>query len=43
MRQEYGYLGLSSDTYNFNIVDQFLEKDMEEYITEIQIPITGIS
>lgn len=43
LRQEYGYLGLSSDTYNFNIVDQFLEKDMEEYITEIQIPITGIS
>ena len=41
LRQEYGHLGLSPNTYNFNIIDQFLEKDMEQYITEIQIPIIG--
>lgn len=41
LRSNYGQLALSADTYNFNIVDQFLEKDVNEYITEIQIPILG--
>ena len=41
LQEEYSHLPLSSDTYNFNIVDQFMEKDVDQYITEIQIPILG--
>ena len=39
IRKEYSHLNLSLNTFNFNIVDQFLEKDMDDYITEVQIPI----
>lgn len=39
LRKEYSHLNLSSDAYIFNIVDQFLEKDADDYITEIQIPV----
>lgn len=41
LRREYRHLGLSRDAYTFNIIDQFLEKDMDEYVTEIQIPVVG--
>lgn len=41
LRREYSHLSLSADTCNFNIIDQFLEKDTDEYVTEIQIPIRG--
>ncbi|MEG1448535.1 MAG: MerR family transcriptional regulator [Oscillospiraceae bacterium] len=39
IRNEYSHLNLSMNTFNFNIVDQFLEKNMDDYITEVQIPI----
>lgn len=43
LRLEYDHLNLSPDTYTFNIVDQFLEKDIDEYITEIQIPVAAVA
>lgn len=43
LHEEYSHLSLSSDSYNFNIIDQFLEKDANQYITEIQIPILNES
>lgn len=39
LHKKYSYLSLSKNSYNFNIIDQFLEKDPDHYITEIQIPI----
>ncbi len=39
LRAEYQHLNLSENSYNFNIIDQFLEKDLDQYITKIQIPI----
>jgi len=32
-------LRLAENAINFNIIDQFVEKDSENYITEVQIPI----
>lgn len=39
VRNAHSELPLSRDTINFNIVDQFLEKNMNHYITEVQIPL----
>ena len=39
LRQQHPELTLSKDSIHFNIIDQFIETDSEEYITEIQIPI----
>lgn len=39
MRQTHCDLQLGERVINFNIIDQFLERDRENYITEIQIPI----
>lgn len=39
LHKEYNHLSLSANSYNFNIIDQFLEKDENQYVTEIQIPI----
>ena len=39
MRVQYAHLPLESRSIHFNIIDQFLEKNMENYLTEIQIPI----
>jgi len=34
-----GDLDLADTTINFNIIDQFVERDSRNYITEVQIPI----
>lgn len=39
LRSLAGTLKLAGNCINFNIIDQFVEKDSEKYITEIQIPI----
>lgn len=39
VRASFCHLPLSRDTINFNIVDQFLEKNMDQYVTEVQIPL----
>lgn len=39
MRRQFSHLHLAPYAYDFNIIDQFIEKDAREYITEIQIPI----
>jgi DNA-binding transcriptional MerR regulator len=39
LRQSAASLKLAENSINFNIIDQFVEKDSEKYITEIQIPI----
>lgn len=39
MRAKYPSLSLSPLTVNFNIIDQFVERNSENYITEIQIQI----
>lgn len=40
--QEYKHLSLSRDFICINIVDQFLEKEPQNFITEIQIPVDCI-
>lgn len=40
LRRQHPELKLSVDSVNFNIIDQFIETDKSEYITEIQIPIS---
>lgn len=39
LRQSHPALKLSGNSFHFNIIDQFIETDKNEYITEIQIPI----
>lgn len=39
MRAQYAHLNLAPYFYDFNVIDQFIETDKREYITEIQIPI----
>lgn len=39
VKKQYSHLNLSVNSISFNIIDQFLEKDMDEFITESQIPI----
>jgi len=39
MYKKYKNLNLAKETINFNIVDQFVESDVENYITAIQIRI----
>ena len=39
MRQTHTELALGARVINFNIIDQFLERDRARYITQIQIPI----
>ena len=39
LRSAAGSLKLADNAINFNIIDQFVEKDNENYITEIQVPI----
>lgn len=39
IRSQADDLKLAENTINFNIIDQFVEKDSEKYITEVQIPI----
>lgn len=39
LRLAHPELPLSDDALHFNIVDQFIETEQENYITEIQIPI----
>lgn len=39
MRQEYSSLKLSPLTITFNIIDQFVENNVDNYITELQIRI----
>lgn len=41
LRESAGDLVLADSLINFNIVDQFVERDSEKYITEMQIPIIG--
>ncbi|AFQ44204.1 MerR family transcriptional regulator [Desulfosporosinus meridiei] len=39
IREAGGDLDLADITINFNIIDQFVERDNRNYITEVQIPI----
>lgn len=39
LRDQYARNDLEPISYHFNIIDQFIENDKNEYITEIQIPI----
>ena len=39
IRNEYSYLSLSHDFICVNIVDQFLESDDSQFITQVQIPV----
>ena len=39
LRQQHPALSLSADSIHFNIIDQFIETNSAEYVTEIQIPI----
>ncbi len=39
VRRQYAHLNLANNSIHFNLVDQFLEKNMDRYLTEIQIPI----
>lgn len=41
LRASHPELVLSSETIDFNIVDQFVERDSENYLTGMQILITG--
>jgi hypothetical protein len=39
IRSEAGSLSLGDYQIDFNIIDQFVERDSSKYITEVQIPI----
>lgn len=39
LREEYRHLPLSSEMINFNIIDQFVARNPQKYITEMQIPL----
>lgn len=41
MRNAYPQLILGSETIDFNIIDQFVERDSEKYLTAMQIKIEG--
>lgn len=41
IRDAGGDLDLADITINFNIIDQFVERDSRNYITEVQIPIVS--
>jgi effector-binding domain-containing protein len=41
IREERGEYRLADWEVNFNILDQFVERDSSRFITEIQIPIIG--
>ena len=41
LREEYRHLPLSPEMINFNVIDQFVARDQNNYITEMQIPLLG--
>ena len=41
MRHAFPELHYTGKAINFNIVDQFVERDPENYITEVELPIIG--